>query len=260
MAQLQFDQVSLAYTMARTGEQLAAVTDCSLTVASGSFVALIGPSGCGKSSLLNAVAGLLPPQRGQVLLDGRPISGPTRSTGYVFQQSALLPWRSVLRNVAYGLELHGVDRRTAAERARRFIRLVGLNGFEESFPHELSGGMQQRANLARALAVEPQLLLCDEPLAALDAQTREAMQLELQRIWLAQPQTVLFVTHQISEALLLADRIIVMSPRPGRIIADLAVPLPRPRSLHDLRGDVCLQLEDQIRRLLTSQAAPEPAV
>lgn len=245
--------------MARTGHDLTAVEDCSLTVEAGSFVALIGPSGCGKSSLLNAAAGLLSPRSGRILFDGSPISGPTRSTGYVFQQAALLPWRSVLRNVAYGLELHGVDRRTAAGRAHQVIRLVGLNGFEESFPHELSGGMQQRANLARALAVEPRLLLCDEPLAALDAQTREAMQLELQRIWMNQPQTVLFVTHQISEALLLADRVIVMSSRPGRIIADLAVPLPRPRTISDLRSTVCLELEDHIRSLLTRPALESAA-
>ena len=176
-----------------------------------------------------------------------------------FKRPPLLPWRSVLGNVAYGLELQGAGRRAAQAHARRYVELVGLGGFEESYPHELSGGMQQRANLARALAVQPRVLLFDEPLAALDAQTRECMQLELQRIWMNSRVTALFVTHQISEAILLADRVLVMSTSPGRIKADIPVPLSRPRSHHDRSAPDFVRLEIEIRDALESaDAASQP--
>ncbi len=250
MIGLAVEQLSVTYTMARTGKTLTAVQDVSFDVAPGKFVALIGPSGCGKTTILNAVAGLQPIRRGRIRLDGDEVARPGRERAMVFQAPALLPWRTVVGNVAYGLELQGVKRAMAQATARRYIEMVGLRGFEESYPHELSGGMQQRANLARALAVEPQVLLFDEPLAALDAQTREKMQLELQRIWLQSRVTALFVTHQISEAILLADRVLVMTAGPGRIRADLPVSLPRPRSQHDRTAPAFVALEAAIREAL----------
>ncbi len=229
MSRLEIQGLHIEYEMQRTRRQLVAVDDVSFVAESGQFVALVGPSGCGKTSILNATAGLLPSMGGRILTDGRPVRGPGPDRAMVFQSPALLPWRTVLRNVMYGLELQGHDRRQANQRAREFISLVGLQGFEESYPHELSGGMQQRVSVARALAVEPQVLLFDEPLSALDAQLRELMQLELQRIWLQTRNTVLFVTHHIGEAILLADVILVFSARPGRITHRLPVNLPRPR-------------------------------
>lgn len=242
--------------MSRTGKALTAVQEASFDVAPGEFVALLGPSGCGKTTILNAVAGLQSPSRGRICLDGVEVVGPGRDRAMVFQTPALLPWRTVARNVAYGLELQGVKRAAARAAAQRYIELVGLQGFEESYPHELSGGMQQRANLARALAVEPQVLLFDEPLAALDAQTREQMQLELQRVWMERQVTALFVTHQIDEAVLLADRVLVMSAAPGRIVANIHVLLPRPRQQLDRSASAFVELSQQIRRVLASAVAP----
>lgn len=254
MSSLSVEQVSIDYTMARTGKHLSAVADVTFDVAGGEFVALLGPSGCGKTSILNAVAGIQPVSAGRICLDGVPVRGPDRRRAMVFQSPALLPWRSVVGNVAYGLELQGAGRREARARARHFLQVVGLEGFEESYPNELSGGMQQRANLARALAVQPRLLLFDEPLAALDAQTREQMQMELQRVWLESRVTALFVTHQIDEAVLLADRVLVMSSSPGRIVADIPVGLPRPRRQLDRSNPLFVELGMQIRRMLDSVA------
>jgi len=228
---LRVEDLSIAYALPRLARRLEAVKRVSFDVATGSFVSLVGPSGCGKTSILNTVAGLQPGFEGHVAVHGRAISGPGRDRALVFQQAALLPWRTVLGNVAYGLECHGVGRAAARQRALEFIELVALRGFEHHYPHELSGGMQQRVNLARALAVEPSLLLMDEPFAALDAQTREAMQGELMRIWSIRRSTVLFITHQIDEAAYLSDRVVVLSARPGRIKAVIDVTLPRPRSL-----------------------------
>jgi len=252
---LRVEQLSIAYTMTRTQQRLLAVEEVSFAVDSGEFVALIGPSGCGKTSILNAIAGIQPKSGGRIDLNGVEIVGPGRQCAMVFQTPALLPWRSVLTNVAYGLELQGMTRHAAQTSARRYMDLVGLGGFAESYPHELSGGMQQRANLARALAVKPQLLLFDEPLAALDAQTREQMQMELQRIWMESQVTALLVTHQISEAILLADRIIVLSSSPGRIKAVIPVPLERPRTHRDRHTPLFLRLEDDIRDMLESTAS-----
>lgn len=236
--------------MRRTGQPLLALDGLNFTVQRGEFVALVGPSGCGKTTLLNVIAGLLPVTSGALLLNGQPIKGPGADRALVFQTPALLPWRTVLDNAVYGLELQGVKRVEARQRARQFLELVGLHGFEASYPRELSGGMQQRVNLARALALEPALLLFDEPLAALDAQTREAMQVELERIWLRTQATALFVTHQISEAIYLADRVLVLTGRPGQIRADLTVELPRPRPAHCRRLSYFAELDEQIRDLL----------
>ena len=250
MAQLEVHQLTAGYTMQRDRRSLVAVAEVSFAVRPGEFVAIVGPSGCGKTTVLNVIAGLLAPQGGRITLDGRPISGPGRERAMVFQAPALLPWRTVVGNVAYGLELQGTARRTAAAIAREHLALVGLGGFAESYPRELSGGMQQRANLARALAVQPSVLLCDEPLAALDAQTREYMQAELQRIWLERPMTAIYVTHNIAEAIFLADRVLVLSAAPGRLKADIAVSLPRPRPLSIQRTPQFLALEEEIWGLL----------
>ena len=199
----------------------------SLTIARGEFVSLIGPSGCGKSTLLMIVGGLLAPSAGRVEFHGPPGARP--STAMVFQDFALFPWRTVLHNVAFGLEVRGVPLRDRLQRARELIHAVGLGGFEERYPRELSGGMRQRAGMARAFAVDPAVLLMDEPLSALDAQTRDLMQDELLRLCERQGRTVLYVTHNIHEAAYLADRIVLLSRRPGRVRAVLPVPLPRPR-------------------------------
>jgi NitT/TauT family transport system ATP-binding protein len=195
------------------------------------FVCVVGPSGCGKTTLLRLLAGLLTPSSGQVLFEGEPLRGPRRRIGFVFQQTSLMPWRTVLQNIALPLELQGVDNAQIDARARDLIELVGLAGFEGCHPHNLSGGMAQRVTIARALVHEPDLLLLDEPFGALDALTRERMASELLRIWSAQTVTVVMVTHSIPEALLLADRVVVLSDRPGTVRLNLPVPLDRPRSL-----------------------------
>ncbi|TFF23215.1 ABC transporter ATP-binding protein [Jiella endophytica] len=228
------------------------------TVARHQFVAVLGPSGCGKSTLLRMIAGLLQPTSGEVRVFGLKVAEPRDDVGIVFQKPTLLPWASAEDNVVFPLR-HKTGRVDAAdwERARALLTTVGLGGFEERLPAELSGGMQQRVGIARALFMEPDILLMDEPFSALDALTREEMGFELVRVWEAQPKTVVFITHSISEALLLADRIVVMSPRPGRVIEDLIVPLSRPRAgetgfqnagkIHELSG--------HLRSLLVQRAA-----
>ena len=259
MTALVVDQLRLEYDMRKTQQTLLAVEAISFRAEPGEFMAVVGPSGCGKSSLLNAVAGTLAPARGRIEIDGQPVTGPGFLVGMVFQAPALFPWRTVLSNVAYGLELRGVPAARAAQQARPFIQLVGLAGFEQSYPDELSGGMQQRANLARALVVQPRVLLCDEPLAALDAQTREQMQVELQRIWMETRPTTVYVTHQISEAIFLADRILVLSGRPGRVRAVLPVDRPRPRELRSRRDPYLLDMEEHIWELLQPEHRPDHA-
>lgn len=236
--------------MRRSGKTILAVSEASFAVGEGEFVAIVGPSGSGKTTMLNAIAGLLTPTGGRIVLDSQQVVAPGRDRAMVFQTPSLLPWRTVIANVAYGLELHGHRRQEATARAQSYVDLVGLGSFAESYPHELSGGMQQRANLARALAVEPRVLLFDEPLSALDAQTREHMQLELQRIWLQSRTTTVYVTHQISEAIFLADRVVVMTPSPGRVKAIVPVDFPRPRPLRLQRTEPFRQLEDSIWELL----------
>ncbi|MBM3221782.1 MAG: ABC transporter ATP-binding protein [Candidatus Rokubacteria bacterium] len=218
-----------------------ALRDISLTVARGELVALVGPSGCGKSTLLRIVAGLRAPTRGRVDVADHPVRGPVAEVGMVFQAPVLLHWRRVLENVLLPAELSGRDPRRYHERATQLLRLVGLEDFAAKRPRELSGGMQQRAALCRALLLDPPLLLMDEPFGALDAMTRDEMNLELLRVWgetaVDSPRkTVLFVTHSIPEAVLLADRVVVMTPRPGRIAATFDVPLPRPRGV-ETRAD-----------------------
>jgi NitT/TauT family transport system ATP-binding protein len=235
------------YYVERDGRQVLALADVSLAVGDGEFIAIVGPSGCGKTTLLNIVAGLLPFDAGRVTIDGKAIAGPGTDRAVVFQHASLLPWRTIAGNVRYGMEL---QKRFAAaamrERTDHFIRLVGLGGFEKHYPSELSGGMQQRVNLARALAADPKVLLMDEPFAALDAQTREYMQAELLKIWNAARKTVVFITHQINEAVYLADRVIVMGPRPGRIKGEFRIPFDRPRTLALKRDPRFLEIEDAI--------------
>src|SRR5690349_8183117 len=208
-----------------------ALDNIDFTVGEGQFVAVVGPSGCGKSTLLKILAGLLPASKGEARLQGTPIEGPRRDIGVVFQSPVLFPWRTVLGNALLPVDVQRLGREKMIERAKALIALVGLGGFEKRYPWQLSGGMQQRVALVRALVHDPALLLMDEPFGALDALTREAMNVELQRIWLERRKTVVFVTHSTSEAVFLADRVMVMTPRPGRIGDMLTIDLPRPRSL-----------------------------
>lgn len=236
-----------------------ALREVGLEVPEGGFFSLVGPSGCGKSTFLRIVAGLIRPNAGRVLIDDREITGPGSGCGVVFQQDSLLPWRTVLENVGFGLQIRGVTTGERNRIAQRYIELVGLTGFESNYPHELSGGMRQRVNLARALSIDPDVLLMDEPFAALDAQTRELMQFELLRIWEKSQTTVLFVTHQIDEAIFLSDRVIVLGARPGRVkeVVDISIPRPRPLEIKrtvDFLGymdRIWKQLEADIRSQMT---------
>lgn len=239
--------VVIHYWVERSASSFLAVDGVDLDVRRGEFVAIVGPSGCGKTTFLNAVDGLLPITGGSLTLAERPINGPGKDRAMVFQQPSLLPWRTVIANVVYGLEMQGKIRRDEArERARRYIELVGLKGFEDSYPLELSGGMQQRVNLARALATDPEMLLLDEPFASVDAQTREFMQGELMKIWATTNKTSLFITHDISEAVFLSDRVIVFSGRPARVKDIVEVDLPRPRDLRIKRDPRFIALQDRI--------------
>jgi NitT/TauT family transport system ATP-binding protein len=211
--------------------ELSALQEITLAVMPGEFVCLVGPSGCGKTTLLRTLAGLLPPSRGRVWLDREPVTAPRRQVGLVFQNANLMPWRTVLGNVLLPLELSDMPQAQAIWRAKVLIELVGLGEFANTYPADLSGGMAQRVAIARALAHGPEVLLLDEPFGSLDALTRERMGQELLRIWRAQRNTVLMVTHSVTEAVLLADRVIVLSPRPGKVTATVAVDLPRPRDL-----------------------------
>jgi NitT/TauT family transport system ATP-binding protein len=221
--------VSKVYIRARTGEALPALEGVSLSVETGQFVTIVGPSGCGKSTFLNMVDGLIVPTGGEIRVAGRPVVGPGHDRAVVFQDSSLLPWFSVLRNVMYGLECQGVRSREASASAREYINLVGLQGFEHHYPHELSGGMQQRVNLARALAVDPDLLLMDEPFAALDEITRFRLNNDLLGLWQALGKTVVFVTHSVFESVYLSQRIVLMTPRPGRVFTEISIDAPYPR-------------------------------
>ncbi|MCU0521694.1 MAG: ABC transporter ATP-binding protein [Anaerolineae bacterium] len=231
--------------------ELDALDNVSLSVQQGEFICLVGPSGCGKSTLLRIVAGLIPPTVGTVALRGSAHHAPGRELGLVFQQPTLLPWRSVERNVALPLELAGVAPDVRGRRVADLLALVGLTDFAHEYPANLSGGMAQRAAIARALAQNPEVLLLDEPFGALDALTREHMAGELLRIWEQTRKTVLMVTHNVEEAALLADRVIVMSPRPGRVIARITVPLPRPRSVALLGTQPLQQIAQQLRAALS---------
>jgi NitT/TauT family transport system ATP-binding protein len=243
--------ISMVYS--RRGKQFEALRNISLQVDAGQFISIVGASGCGKTTLLRIVDGLAMPTRGEVRVDGLAVTRPGPDRGFVFQSDALFPWRTVQDNVIFGLEVQGKSKREALERADRLINLVGLTGFEQHFPHELSGGMRQRANLARALTIDPDVLLMDEPFASLDAQTRELMQAELLRVWRSNRKTVLFVTHQIDEAVYLADRVVVMTSRPGQVKAVLDVDIPRPRDLSVKRTPVFLELVDEIWKMIEEE-------
>ncbi|GII90542.1 ABC transporter ATP-binding protein [Sinosporangium siamense] len=242
---IQIRGLSVRYHIARTGAWLTALEDIDLDVYEGEFLTVLGPSGCGKTTMLNCIAGLVAPTTGTVVADGSPITGPGPDRAVVFQDYALLPWRTVEDNVRFGLEMQPRLKDGARERIQEAIQLVGLAGFEQSYPRELSGGMQQRVGLARALVADPRILLMDEPLGAVDALTREVMRAELERIISATGKTVVFITHGIDEAILLGDRIAVFSSHPGSIKEIVKVDLPRPRS-----GQVKAESYDDLRRHL----------
>ena len=230
-----------------------ALRDVTFRIREGEFVSVVGASGCGKTTLLRLLDGLLEPTSGSVLIDGRVVNRPGPDRGFVFQQDRLFPWRTVEGNTVLGPELQKKAMGAARGLARQFLRLVGLDGFDEYYPHELSGGMRQRVNLARALAVGPEVLLMDEPFASLDAQTREIMQAELMRIWRETGKTVVFVTHQIDEAVYLSDRVVVLTVRPGRLKEEVVIDLGRPRALAVKRTIEFVRYTDRIWRLIEEE-------
>jgi NitT/TauT family transport system ATP-binding protein len=242
-AKLQIEHVSKEFSIRETSSQrrphrqLLAVHDVDIQIADGEFLVIVGPSGCGKSTLLDMLAGLTQATTGRILIDGTPITGPGPDRGIVFQQYALLPWRTAHENVEFGLEAAKLGRRERRERAREYLDLVGLNGFEESYPHQLSGGMKQRVAIARSLATDPQLLIMDEPFGAVDALTRDSLQAQLARIWERTGKTIVFVTHGIDEAVYLGQRVAVMSARPGRIKAIVDIPLKSQEAAADVRAN-----------------------
>ncbi len=250
---LQVDGVSVTFPSPQGG--LGALADVSFAIREGEFVCMVGPSGGGKSTLLRVMSGLLPPTRGVVRLRGAPLQGPSSEIGIVFQSSNLMPWRTVLRNITLPLDLQGLNGDRARQLATEMIGLVGLEGFEHSYPDELSGGMAQRVAIARALIPAPAILVMDEPFGALDALTRERMALELLRIWEVRRKTVFMVTHNIQEAILLSDRVVVMTERPGRIISDLPVTLPRPRAQELVYDDAFIALSRCIHDAIRERRA-----
>lgn len=235
-----------------------ALEDVSFSIHEGEFIAIVGPSGCGKSTLLKILAGVIPMTSGEVLLAGRRLEGPSRQVGLVFQSPVLLPWRTVLENALLPADVLDIDRAAAVGRARQLIQMAGLAGFEDKYPYELSGGMQQRCAITRALLHDPSILLMDEPFGALDAMTRENLNLELQRIWSESGKTILLVTHSIPEAVFLADRVIVMSARPGRVVDEVPISLPRPRVLDMMATTEFGESAARIRRQFASPVRVGP--
>lgn len=234
---VEIQQVSKSFQKAvkQNPTEVKALAEVEFSIREKEFVSIIGPSGCGKTTLLRIIDGLIPCDGGQVLINGRKVTGPGPDRAVVFQNFALLPWRTVLANVEFSLELREVPKEQRTKIARTYLERVGLLEFEDHFPHELSGGMQQRAGLARALAVNPLILLMDEPFGSVDAQTRQLLQEELLELWQREKKTVIFVTHSMDEAVYLSDRVVIMTPRPGRVAEILDVPLPRPRASDDVR-------------------------
>jgi NitT/TauT family transport system ATP-binding protein len=240
----------LSKTFGQAGDGgVVALQDIDCAIAEGSFVSIVGPSGCGKSTLLRILAGLLPASAGSVVMDGQRISGTRRDVGMVFQNSILLPWRSILDNVMLPAEILGLEKEEARERAMSLLQMVRLEGFEQKLPRQLSGGMQQRASIARALLHDPKILLMDEPFGALDAMTREQMNLELQRIWRESGKTVVLITHSIPEAIFLGDVVFVMTARPGALRRILRVDLPRPRTMDAMASPEFARVSHEIREM-----------
>lgn len=250
---LEARNVSKVFTSDNDKPDLEALRDINLTIRAGEFVTIVGASGCGKTTLLRIIDGLIKSTTGSVLLDGQEIVGPGSNRGFVFQSDALLPWRTVIDNVTLGLEAQGKGKQEARQIAQEYIDLVGLQEFEHYHPGQISGGMRQRVNLARALAIDPQILLMDEPFASLDAQTREIMQGELLRIWGQHKKTVLFVTHQIDEAIYLSDRVVVLTTRPGRVREVIDVDIPRPRALGVKRTPEFIGYVDRVWSLIEQE-------
>ena len=253
-ASVVIDHVHVEYPASSTGgTPLVAITDLSLRIEPGEFVAIIGPSGCGKSSLLYLINGINAPTAGTIVVGGQTVSKPSAERALVFQDAALLPWNSVLTNVAMGLQIAGRPKHEREAQAASLLKLVGLDGFEHKLPHQLSGGMKQRVGIARALCVDPEVLLMDEPFGALDAQTRQLMGAELLRSWRQRQKTIVFVTHDIDEAVYLADRVVVMSARPSRVLEEVTIDLPRPRELAIQNSSVFRDAHERIWRLLESE-------
>jgi NitT/TauT family transport system ATP-binding protein len=279
---IQIQNVGKTFAVKRAAERRAgaleaftALENISLEVKAGEFLVIVGPSGCGKSTLLDLLGGLTLPSSGRILIDGAPVTGPALDRGLVFQQYALFPWRTALKNIEFGLEAKGVPRRERARRAEHFLAMVGLNGFGDRYPYELSGGMKQRVAIARSLAYDPDVLLMDEPFAALDAQTREVLQGELLRIWEESGKTIVFITHSIDEAVYLGQRVAVMTSRPGRIKQVIDIPLESrsrqedPRAAPEfarLRHEIWSLLRDEfqkaevLERLKVSEGSPARSV
>jgi NitT/TauT family transport system ATP-binding protein len=237
MVEIQKVSKSFKKTVKDSTAEIKALAEVSLSIREKEFISIIGPSGCGKTTLLKIIDGLIPYDSGAILINGNKISGPGPDRAVVFQTFALLPWRTVLANVEFSLELRRVPQEQRTIIARDYLKRVGLEDFENHYPHELSGGMQQRAGLARALAVNPMILLMDEPFGSVDAQTRQLLQEELLELWQREQKTVIFITHSMDEAVYLSDRVVIMTPRPGRVAEILDVPLPRPRIAEDVRRD-----------------------
>ncbi len=255
---IKVDGVSKEFS-SMSGESVCALENLSFEVRPREFVTIVGPSGCGKSTLLRIVAGLLKPSQGKVRVGGRPVSGPIRGAGFVFQRPVLFDWLKVLANVLIPVDLAGLSKKDYEEKARRLLSLVKLDGFEDKYPKELSGGMQQRVSLARALILDPELLIMDEPFGALDALTRDTLNLELLRIWQEEQKTVLFVTHNIGEAILLGDRVLVFSERPGMIRQSIGIDLERPRSIKVRTDRRFGEWEVEIYDLIAAEGAARAA-
>jgi len=244
---LEVRNVTKAY-ISEEGE-IKALEDINLDVKPGEFLCIIGPSGCGKTTLLRMIAGLEYPTSGEIILDGKEVKGPSPDRGMVFQEFSLFPWRTVLKNVEFGLQMRNIKSKERHAIAERYIELVGLRGFEKHYPYELSGGMKQRVAIARALATEPSILLMDEPFGSVDAQTRNILQEELLQIWKRTKKTIIFVTHSVDEAVYLADRVVVMSARPGRIVECIDIDIERPRKRTSVEANVIR--EQLLRKLIT---------
>lgn len=260
---LRLEDVTKEFDIRGTSEKFTAVEDINIDVAPGEFLVLVGPSGCGKSTLLDLLGGLSSPTAGRILLDGKQITGPGLDRGIVFQQYALLPWRTARHNIEFGLEAKGVKKSTRRELADHYLELVGLEGFADRYPHELSGGMKQRVAIARSLAFDPEVLLMDEPFAALDAQTRESLQGELLRIWKATGKTILFITHGIDEAIYLGQRVAVLTSRPGRVKTIVDIDIDRSAAdvrsgeqFRDYRHQIWTLLHGEVERARSDELDP----